>query len=58
MAARIVPSTYVFARREPGLFIEIYFPKRIVYQTEIIEALSAGVDEKKVKKYLKIMRLS
>lgn len=43
---------YLFARREPGLFIEIYFPKRVLYQDEIIKALTEGVKEDLVKDYM------
>lgn len=48
-----IESSYLFARREPGLFIEIYFPKRVLYQSAVIDALTAGVDGKKVKTYMK-----
>ncbi|OGZ65596.1 MAG: hypothetical protein A3C06_00670 [Candidatus Taylorbacteria bacterium RIFCSPHIGHO2_02_FULL_46_13] len=52
--ASVNPSnTYLFSRRELGLLIEIYFPKRVLYQSEIIDALSEGVDGEKVKGYLK-----
>ncbi len=47
-----VARTYLYTLRQPGLFAEFYFPKRIVYQSEIIEALKDGVEELKVKKYL------
>lgn len=47
-----VAKTYLYTLRHPGLFAEFYFPKRVVYQSEIIEALKDGVDESKVKKYL------
>ncbi len=47
-----VAKTYLYTLRHPGVFAEFYFPKRVVYQSEIIEALKDGVDEKKVKEYL------
>lgn len=47
------PSPYLFSRRELGLLIEIYFPKRVLYQTEITQSLVGGVDEEEVKTYLK-----
>lgn len=48
-----VARTYVYTLRHPGLFAEFYFPKRVVYQSEIVEALKDGVEEREVKKYLK-----
>ena len=50
---KVVPRTYAFARREPGLFVEIFFPKRVLYQTEIVGALIDGLDKRNVKRYLK-----
>lgn len=47
-----VAKTYLYTLRHPGLFAEFYFPKRVVYQSEVIDALKDGVEEKKVKKYL------
>ena len=40
-----VAKTYLYALRHPGLFAEFYFPKRVVYQSEIIEALKDGVEK-------------
>ncbi|MEK7450879.1 MAG: hypothetical protein AAB662_03000, partial [Patescibacteria group bacterium] len=53
MVPQNTPSPYLFSRRELGLLIEIYFPKRVLYQTEIIESLIDGVDGDEVKIYLK-----
>lgn len=47
-----VARTYLYTLRHPGLFAEFYFPKRVVYQSEIIDALKDGVEEKEVKTYL------
>ena len=47
-----IARTYLYTLRHPGLFAEFYFPKRIVYQSEIVTALEDGVDELRVKKYL------
>lgn len=47
-----VARTYLYTLRHPGLFAEFYFPKRVVYQSEIIEALQDGVEGIKVKEYL------
>ncbi|MBI1866353.1 MAG: hypothetical protein HYS02_01135, partial [Candidatus Staskawiczbacteria bacterium] len=47
-----VAKTYLYTLRHPGVFAEFYFPKRVVYQSEIIEALKDGVEEKEVKEYL------
>ena len=53
MVPQATPSPYLFSRRELGLLIEIYFPKRVLYQTEIVQALIHGVDEERVRIYLK-----
>ena len=47
-----IARTYLYTLRHPGLFAEFYFPKRIVYQSDIVTALEDGVDELRVKKYL------
>lgn len=47
-----VARTYLYTLRHPGLFAEFYFPKRVVYQSEIVEALKDGVEESRVKTYL------
>ncbi|MGH2638476.1 MAG: hypothetical protein ACRDF4_04240 [Rhabdochlamydiaceae bacterium] len=47
-----VASTYLYTIRHPGVFAEFYFPKRVLYQSEIVEALKDGVEGSKVKKYL------
>ncbi len=47
-----VAKTYLYTLRHPGVFAEFYFPKRVVYQSEIVDALKDGVEESKVKKYL------
>ena len=47
-----VAKTYLYTLRHPGVFAEFYFPKRVAYQSEIVEALEQGVNESKVKKYL------
>ncbi len=47
-----VAKTYLYTLRHPGLFAEFYFPKRVVYQSEIVDALKDGVEEKEVRKYL------
>ncbi|MFH1354072.1 MAG: hypothetical protein ABIH36_02190 [bacterium] len=47
-----VARTYLYTLRHPGLFAEFYFPKRIVYQSEIVKALQDGIEGIKVKKYL------
>ena len=47
-----VARTYLYTLRHPGVFAEFYFPKRVVYQSEIVDALKDGVNEKEVKKYL------
>lgn len=52
-------TKYIFARGERGIFVEIYFPKKAVYQGAIFDALSQGYEketeekeESQVKKYL------
>lgn len=47
-----VARTYLYTLRHPGVFAEFYFPKRVAYQSEIIDALKDGVDGAKVKIYL------
>lgn len=47
-----VAKTYLYSFRHPGLFLDFYFPKRVVYQAEITTALKEGVDENEVKEYL------
>ena len=47
-----VAKTYLYTLRHPGVFAEFYFPKRVDYQSEIVEALKDGVKEKEVKEYL------
>ena len=48
------PETrYVFARSERGIFCEIYFPKRAAYMGRIFNALRFGLNENKVKLYLR-----
>ena len=43
---------YLLSRGERGVFAEIYFPKKGVYQGTIFDALKDGLDEEKVKIYL------
>ncbi len=45
-------GTYLFTLRHPGVFSELYFPKRVAYQSEIVRALEEGVDSNIVKRYL------
>jgi hypothetical protein len=52
MPPRKVARTYLYTLRNPGLFAELYFPKRVLYQSEIIDALKEGVDDAIVKEYL------
>lgn len=46
-------KTYFFHPNERGLFIEIYFPKKVVYQGPIFNILKAGQNERGVKDALK-----
>lgn len=48
-----VPPSYMFTRGERALFVEIYFPRKTVYQDAIFTALKEGVDEEKVKGYFR-----
>lgn len=53
MFPKEITNTYLFSRRELGLLIEIYFPKRALYAPEVASSLLVGISEEKVKKYLK-----
>jgi len=44
--------TYAYTRGERGIFAEIYFPKKVVYQSAIFNALRDGHKPKVVKDYL------
>lgn len=47
------PQTmYVFTPSERAIFAEIYFPKKVVHQPAIFNALRDGHDEQEVKRYL------
>ena len=46
------PFRYRFNRFEPGLFVEIYLPKKIRYQGALYEALRTGFDIDNVKAHL------
>ena len=43
---------YVFSRGERGIYEEIYFPKKVVYQGAVFDALKDGLDAEKVRSYL------
>lgn len=47
-------SPYKFTRGQRGIFAEVYFPKKVVYQGEIFEALEDGLKEKLVREHLTI----
>ena len=44
---------YFLSRGERAVFAEIYFPKKVVYQGTIFDALKDGLNEEEVKTYLK-----
>ena len=46
-------KSYFFNSNERGLFVEIYFPKKVVYQGPIFEILKMGQNEEGVKDALK-----
>ena len=48
-----ITAPYVFTRRQRGIFAEIYFPKRVVYQRAIFRALNSGLHEDRVKRYFR-----
>lgn len=43
---------YVFMRGERGVFVEVYFPKKVAYQPQIFMALKEGLDKSEVIDYL------
>lgn len=45
--------TYAYTRGERGIFAEIYFPKKVVYQSAIFDALRDGYKPTEVKLYLR-----
>lgn len=47
-------SPYVFMRGERGIFAEVYFPKKAVYQPEVFQALNEGLMGSTVKSYLSL----
>lgn len=42
---------YIFFRGQRGIFAEVYFPKKVIYQSEVFTALQEGFLEETVKKY-------
>lgn len=44
--------TYAYTRGERGIFTEVYFPKKVVYQSAVFEALKDGHKPSVVKNYL------
>ena len=51
MAEIIIPP-YVFNRGRRAILAEVHFPKRVIYQSQIFDALKKGLDEEIVKSYL------
>ena len=47
-----VAKSYRYNLVSPGIFAEFYFPKRVVYQSGIIDALEEGISKETVKIYL------
>lgn len=45
---------YIATRGQHGVFVEIYFPKRVAYQGVIYNTLREGFDELMVKDYLNV----
>ncbi|OGZ54446.1 MAG: hypothetical protein A3B25_00715 [Candidatus Ryanbacteria bacterium RIFCSPLOWO2_01_FULL_48_26] len=50
---KIEHAMYPFARGERGLFVEVYFPKKVEFQARIFNTLKNGRDAKLVKAYFK-----
>lgn len=52
LVGEIIISPYVFTRGRRAILAELHLPKRVIYQSEIYEALKDGLDENLVKIYL------
>jgi hypothetical protein len=48
----IIIPPYIFNRGRRAILAELHFPKRVIYQTGIFDALKEGLDEAVVKQYL------
>jgi hypothetical protein len=48
-----VAKRYCYNLVSPGIFVELYFPKRVAYQAEVVTALREAVAGDTVKDYLK-----
>ncbi len=46
-------TLYLFTPGERGIFAEVYFPKKVVFQGRIFDSLEKGHNESRVKKYLR-----
>jgi hypothetical protein len=46
-------TRYMFTRSAPGIWTELYFPKKAAYQGAIFDALRSGFDPERVRTYLK-----
>lgn len=47
-----IQPIYLFTRGEGGIFAELYFPKKVEYQSTIYTSLQVGYQEQRVRDYL------